>query len=172
MNRQRLVGHGLILVMAVALAGCGKLLPGGGKPETAAPAPTPPPKPQPPPVNLTLQTSATIKPRESKRPSPVVVRVYQLKNDAAFRTVTYDRLYGDDKAALGDDLIERATSITLRPSEKTVVSIVQTPDLRFIGIAAFYREYAGKQWTVVIPAPLGGDGTVVIDQSSVSFTAK
>jgi type VI secretion system protein VasD len=154
------------------MAGCGKIP--GLKPPAAAPPPPPPPliKPaRPLPINLTFQASATVNPSESGRPSPVVVRLYQLKNDAAFMAASYDRLYEDDEAVLKPDLVEK-TGVTLRPGDKTTMSLNFGDDVRFIGIAAFYRNYDNTQWRIPIPMPLKGDGTVVVDRASVSFVLK
>lgn len=170
--KQRRAAHlGVLAVVIITMAACGKI-PGLKKPPAPAASPAPPPpKPRPLPVNLTLQASATVNPSESNRPSPVVVRVYQLKDEAAFRSAAYDRLYEDDKAVLAADLVER-TAVTLRPGAQTTVSIDFSADVRFLGIAAFFREYDNAQWKVVIPIPLKGDGTVLVDRSSVSFTLK
>lgn len=170
MIRRYLVILILALVACTGAAACGKLLPGGAKPPAAAPPP-PPPVPATPPVNLTLEASQTVNPNDSNRPSPVVVRVYQLKDDAAFRAASCGRLYDEDKAALGPDLIER-TAATLRPGDRTTVSVVLNKELRFIGVAAFYFECDNAQWKIVIPTPLKGDGTILVDKSSVSFTSK
>lgn len=167
---QRVAHYGIIAVILLVMAACSKIIPGMKPPE---------PKPEAvlltktrlPPVNLTLQASATVNPSESARPSPIVVRVYQLKNDAAFRSAPYDRLYEDDQAALKTDLVEK-TAFTLRPGDKTSLLVNFGDEVHFIGIAAFYREYDNTQWKIVVPLPMKGDGTILVDRSSVSFTGK
>ena len=121
-----------------------------------------------------VQTSATVNPGENGRPLPVVVRLYQLKSDAAFRAASYDRLYEDDKGTLGSDLVGERFSVTLRPSDQTVHTLEVGADVRFIGIAAFYRQYdnANVQWKTWIPTPVKGSVSVMVDKSSVSFTTK
>ena len=163
----------LVVAAAVTLmAAC--LIP--GKKPPAAPAPPTvkvelPKEPPKIPINLTLQASATINPSESNRPSPVVVRVYQLKDDAGFRAASYEKLFDEDVTLLEKDLIHR-TPFTVRPGEQTTVSVPFSQEIRFIGIAAFFRQYDGKQWRVVIPALFKGDFIISVDQSSVSFAAK
>ncbi len=174
MSYWRVAQYALIGAALITMPACLKIP--GKKPPPAPPppagAPAIPPRSRPLPVNLTLLASATVNPSESNRPSPIVVRVYQLKNETTFRAAAYDRLYEDDQAVLSPDLIERALAVTLRPGEKTTVSMNFGDDVRFIGIAAFYRDYDNAQWRVVIPAPLKGDGTILVDKSSVSFSAK
>jgi type VI secretion system protein VasD len=172
MNQRRISYRVLVAVAIVLLAAC-KLVP--GKKPPAAPAAPPPPtvmvKPPPIPINLTFQASATVNPNDADRPSPVVVRVYQLKNDVAFKAASYDKLYEDDKAALGEDLIERHV-MTLRPGAQSTVSVPFSQEIRFVGIVAFLRQYDGKQWKIPIPAPLKGDGIITVDRSGVTFAAK
>ena len=171
MTKRRIASQCGALVLLVGLAACGKLIPGMSPPKAEAPPP-PPPVPAVPPVNLTLEATQTVNPNDNNRPSPVVVRIYQLRNNAVFLATPYDRLFEDDKGALKEELIERSVAVTLRPGDRTTISVVMDKEVRFLGIAAFYRVYDGIQWHVAIPTPLKGDGTVLVDKSSVSFTAK
>jgi type VI secretion system protein VasD len=122
------------------------------------------------PLSLVVQTSATVNPGESGRANPIVVRVYQLKSDVAFRAAPYEKLFDDDKATLGQELIE-STSVTLRPNDQAALSLMVSGEAKFLGIAAFYRQYDNIQWKVPIPTPIKGSGIVLVDKS-VSFTAK
>jgi type VI secretion system protein VasD len=173
MSQRRTSLRVLVAVSIVLLAAC-KLIP--FKKPPAAPPPAPPPptvvvKPPPIPINLTFQASATVNPNDADRPSPVVVRVYQLKSDVAFKAASYEKLYEDDKGVIGPDLIE-VHVMTLRPGAQSTVSIPFSQEIRFVGIAAFLRRYDGKQWRISIPAPLKGDGIISVDQSGVIFAAK
>src|SRR5262245_39721791 len=110
-----------VIGVAVA-ASCAKA------PPPAAPA-APPPVPQLPPItiaappeakvtaSMTLAVSADANPDATGRPSPVVVRVYQLRTDAAFLTAEFFPLFDDDRKALGAELISR-DEFVLAPSEK------------------------------------------------------
>jgi type VI secretion system protein VasD len=169
---------GVLCVVALTMGAC-KLIP-GKKPPVAPPGQQqqqqvekpPPPPPKPVPVSLMVQTSATVNPGENGRPLPVVVRLYQLKNDGAFKAASYDLLYKDDQGALGSDLADKPTAVTLRASDQTVITLMVSHDVRFIGIVAFYRQYDnGTQWKLPIPVPVNG-GTVMVDKSAVSFTAR
>ena len=170
MNQRRRALQCLVMAVAIGLSSCGKLMPKPPAPPPAA-APAPAPElPKPVLVTLTLQASATLNPSESNRPSPVVVRVYKLRSEVRFRAASYDSLYDDDKAALQEDMVDR-TPMTLRPGDQTPVSLLLGPEVRFIGVAAFFRQYDNVQWQIVIPTPIKSDGTIRVDKS-VSFTAK
>ncbi len=86
------------LLAVLIMTGCGK---GAPPPIVIAP----PPKPAP--AALTIAASADTNPDDTGRPSPVVVRVYQLKADAAFAGAEFFPLFDDDQKVLGAELISR-----------------------------------------------------------------
>ena len=133
----RALRWGLVLALAVAVTGC---FPFKKKPPAApaaAPAP-PPPKPAVP-LTLTVQTSSTVNPSESGRATPIVVRVYQLRSDVSFNAAPYEKLFDDAKGTLGQDLIGEPTSVTLRPSDQSTMSLMVAGDAKFVGVAACSR---------------------------------
>ena len=75
---------------------------------------TSPPKPAK--VNGTIQAAASLNPSVSARPSPLRMRVYELKSAAAFNQADFMSLYQSDQAALGADLTGREEFI-LQPGE-------------------------------------------------------
>src|SRR5579862_1498024 len=58
-------------------------------------------------VPMTIAASTDTNPDAAGRPSPIVLRVYQLKGDAAFRRVDFFGLFDDEQKALGPDLVGR-----------------------------------------------------------------
>src|SRR6185503_596321 len=63
----------------------------------------------PPPASVagSIQASAQINPSASKRPSPLLIRVYELKSVAAFNGADFMSLYQRDQTALGGDLLAK-----------------------------------------------------------------
>src|SRR5271155_5434729 len=68
-------------------------------------APPKPPKPQV--VKLIVSASTDVNPDALGRPSPVVVRIYQLKDDAAFKDADFFALYDKEQPTLAASLISR-----------------------------------------------------------------
>jgi len=66
---------------------------------------TPPPKPQPVNLKLNITASADVNPDAQNRPSPVVIRIYQLKDDAAFKGADFFALYDKEEATLAAALV-------------------------------------------------------------------
>jgi type VI secretion system protein VasD len=109
---------------------------------------SPPPKPVP--AKLAIQAAADINPDSGARASPVVVRFFQLKTDAEFAGAQFFPLYDNEKAVLGAGLISR-DEYTLTPGQRQQLEVPVSPDTRFFGVMAAFRD-PDAQWRVVVPA--------------------
>jgi type VI secretion system protein VasD len=155
----------LLAMVCVALAGCKS---------------PPPPKPAPQPVNvkLTLAASSDVNPDEQNRASPIVVRVYQLKDDAGFKDADYFALYDKEAATLSSALISRV-EFELSPGEKRTADYSVSPDTRYIGVAAAYRDIRNAQWRAQTGTAQNGVADLLksnainieIDRARISFAA-
>jgi type VI secretion system protein VasD len=103
---------------------------------------------------MTVAASADTNPDGSGRPSPIVVRVYQLKTDAAFKGADFFALYDDDQKVLGGELITRDEYV-LNPSERKTIDVTVSRDARFIGALAAFRDRNAES-RALVPAPRGG----------------
>src|ERR1700754_1444353 len=56
-------------------------------------------------TRVTISASRDVNPDPSKRPSPILVRIYQLRSGAALDQADYFKLTGDPQSALGDTLL-------------------------------------------------------------------
>jgi type VI secretion system protein VasD len=96
-----------------------------------------------------------VNPDGSGRPSPVVVRVYQLKTDGAFSAADFFPLFDDDQKALGPELVSRDEFI-LAPAEQKSVDLTLSGETRYVGAVAAFRDIRNAQWRGVVPAPRKG----------------
>jgi len=94
-----------------------------------------PPKPPPPKPPLLLAinivASAQLNPDARMRPSPVVVRVYELKSAAQFNSADFLSLYDKDQSVLGGDVVTREEFV-LRPGEKKAINKQLPTETKFI----------------------------------------
>jgi len=145
------------LVAVLIMTGCGK-------------APLPPiviaPPPKPVPSALTIAASADTNPDATGRPSPVVVRVYQLKGDAAFSGAEFFPLFDDDQKVLGPELISREEYV-LAPAEQRIVEVAVSDDARFVGAVAAFRDIRNSEWRVLVPTGRKGMMTVAVERARV-----
>lgn len=169
--RHRISILGFAFAVVLATIACGKTPP----PVVPQPLPQPPPQLPPPKIaraRLTLAASADSNPDASGRPSPVVVRIYQLKTDTAFAGAEFFALYDDEMKVLGPDLIGR-TEYTLAPSERRTMEFDVSADAQFVGVVAAYRDIRNAQWRTVLQAPLSGpDVTVAIERARVVLSVQ
>ena len=148
------------LLMA-ASAACAKAPPPALPPITVA---------APPEVKTTsamrLAASADTNPDDSGRPSPVVVRVYQLKTDVAFKGAEFFALYDDDQKVLGQDLISR-DEFVLAPSEKKTIDVAVSKETRFVGALAAFRDIRNAQWRGMVAAPQRSSLNVTVERARI-----
>ena len=141
---------GLIATVAGAgwLAGCGMF----SKPPPAPPPPPPPPAAPPPrPGTLSIHVIAAsgINPDARSRPSPVVVRLYELKASAPFESADFLSLYDKDLAVLGADIVVR-DEFVIRPGESKAINKALAADTKFIGVVAAFRELERARWRALV----------------------
>lgn len=94
-----------VLVTGMIAAGCGSDEP------AAAPPPPPPTR-----IEGRLAAAADVNPDIDRNPSPILVRLYELKAETAFSNADFFQLHDDDTAVLGADLVAKSEHI-LVPGE-------------------------------------------------------
>jgi type VI secretion system protein VasD len=99
------------------------------------------------PVALTLQISANtqINPDINGRPSPVMVRIYELKSTARFSSADFFSLFEKDTATLGDD-ISGKEEFMLYPGEMRVLTKSGHTGTTAIGVLVAYRDLEKSIW--------------------------
>ena len=128
-----------------------------------------PPKPNN--SKLTLQAAADVNPDANNRPSPVIVRVYQLKGGDKFTTADYFELSDDAAKALGPDLI-KIEEYTLKPGESTVVGLSVAGDAKVVGVVAAFRNFREAQWRMVVAAPLKKNALINVARNRVDLSSR
>jgi type VI secretion system protein VasD len=126
--------------------------------------------PKPAQVSGTIEASTSVNPSVSRRPSPVTVRVYELKTATAFNSADFVSLYQRDQAELGADLLGRE-EFSLAPGESRPYNKTLSPDTRFIGVFAAYRDLERARWRAVLPVQPGKKHRIVIRAEELSVSA-
>ncbi|KIG09302.1 putative lipoprotein [Caballeronia concitans] len=134
---------------------------------------SPPPPPAPTIVRISVNALDGVNPDHTGRPSPVVVRVYELKTTAAFDSADFFTLYGKDQATLGGDLNAK-NEFLLKPGESRSVEQTVQPGTKFVGVMAAYRDIERSRWRITEPVP-PNQTTVMnvrVDAADVSIAAQ
>jgi type VI secretion system protein VasD len=126
--------------------------------------------PKPAQVDGTIEASAQVNPSTSRRPSPVMVRVYELKTAAAFNSADFMSLYQRDKTELGADMLGK-DEFLLAPGESKPYAKTLSPDTRFLGVLAAYRDVEHARWRSVVAVQPGQKNNVVIRVNELAIEA-
>ncbi|HDR9037453.1 hypothetical protein WK24_29190 [Burkholderia vietnamiensis] len=103
-------------------------------------------------LELTVNAQSDVNPDERGRAAPIVVRLYELKNDNAFKAADFFTLQTQDKTVLADDVVKR-DELQLRPGEHRTIVKFPAPDTTAIGVIAAYRDLPNAVWRTVYTIP-------------------
>jgi type VI secretion system protein VasD len=112
-----------------------------------------PPKPDK--AHMTVAATADVNPAADGRASPIVLRIYQLKDNAKFNNADFFTLFDTDQQALGGDLLNRE-EVELTPGEKRELDFLVSGEAKYLGVLAAYRDIRNAQWRVIQAAPKSG----------------
>lgn len=104
-------------------------------------------------TDLTLKfiADADINPDDKNRPSPLFIRLYELKSTRQFERASFIDLYERDKDALGADLLAKQTLKRLQPGDTRKDKLVLNPQTRYVGLVAEFLQYQNAKFKVLIP---------------------
>lgn len=107
-------------------------------------------------LELTVNALPTVNPDERGRAAPIVMRVYELKSDGAFKAADFFTLQNQDKTVLADDVAKR-DQLELRPGDHHTFTRKMDPATTAIGVLAAYRDLPGSVWRAVYTVPTTPD---------------
>jgi type VI secretion system protein VasD len=105
--------------------------------------------PDPTLLDLTLTASADLNPDLTNRPSPMVIKLVELKSHTTFENADYFALSANTKSALGPDYVAEEV-MPVRPGEIKKFKLRLHLESRFIGVLAEYRALDKAIWRYVI----------------------
>jgi type VI secretion system protein VasD len=111
--------------------------------------------PKPTPAKITLAAAGDVNPDIEGHPAPIVVRIYELKEEGGFNSTDYFRLIDREQEALGSSLIARE-EYELQPGETRILELKIPPEAHFLGAAAGFRDLNNSHWKALLPAPRKG----------------
>ena len=127
--------------------------------------------PKPVVAKLTLEASADLNPDQRGRPSPVTVKLFELKSAAGFDKADFFSLFDRERETLGPELVGR-DELVLRPNDKIVQERKLAPEVQFIGILVGYRDLERSQWRLTIPVAAARKGPLIIQVGALRVSLK
>ena len=121
--------------------------------------------PKPTISKATLTVASDTNPDSEGRASPVVVRLYQLKEEGAFASADFFALYDNEQEALGASVVARE-EYELKPGETRELEVKIAPETRFVGAIAAFRDIRNAKWKILSAVPTEG----LTDKSKVTLS--
>lgn len=104
-------------------------------------------------IDLNITGSDTLNPDLHGRPSPIVLRIYELKNPVAFEHAEFFALYQQPQETLSLDLVAQE-ELELRPGEQRRLKLT-THEGNYLAVLAAYRNMPEADWRTVVPLRAG-----------------
>jgi type VI secretion system protein VasD len=82
-------------------------------------------------------------------PSPIVLRVYELKTKTAFEQASFFELLDSDTTKLGQDLVAKR-EFEVKPGEKSSFTRDAPADAKHVGVIAGFRQIEVAQWRSIV----------------------
>lgn len=102
-------------------------------------------------LTLTLKVDADINPDDKNKPSPLFVRLYQLKETKMFDRADFIGLYERDKEVLGADFVAKQELKRLIPGESREEKFVLNKETKYIALYAEFLNYKAAEYKVITP---------------------
>lgn len=104
-------------------------------------------------LDVRFTASGDLNPDISGRPSPLVVRLYELKAPSIFENADFYTLYDYGTETLGPDFVA-LEEMTLKPGEQLDMKLALQEGTNYIAILGAYRDMNYANWRVVFPVSL------------------
>lgn len=116
--------------------------------KSTAVQPAPQRKPQKFEITLRVRPKADLNPNDRGEPTPVDLRVYQLKDRPTFTEAAFEDLWVKDKEVLGESLMEAPKVFNFTPGKDGNPPLAHDlklePGTKFLGLMALYSAERGE----------------------------
>lgn len=112
-------------------------------------------------VDMRIVAGGDVNPDDNGRPSPVVVRVVELKSPAVFESADFFALYQDEAQTLGADLVA-TEEFEFKPGDVQDLKFALKPESNYVGILAAYRQMDKANWRLVLPLQLKDKNQITV----------
>ena len=120
-------------------------------------------------IDAQIAASFEINPDANGRPSPLVVRIYELKSISAFNDADFFKLYDEEVATLGGDLLSRE-EFEFTPGESHEISRNTHEQARFFAVVAAYRNIDQASWRASKALELNSKNSLIVKIDKQSLT--
>ena len=162
----------VIFIFILVMFGCSSdpEKPAPEKPEAVA---EPTPKASPTTAKIHMIVSEQVNPDIDERPSPIMIRIYELKSLGKFEEADFYKLFENYDSQLGPELIA-SEQYNLKPGEMSVIEREFSADTRYIGVAGAFRDINQAIWkdTIELKDEKTIDLLIFIEKLNISVWKK
>ena len=116
----------------------------------------------PTPVEVTIVGGPELNPNAQDRPSPVVLRIFDLAETKTFEAADYDALFEHPSDALKREVLAK-DEFMLRPGDIEQRNRSLPAAVRALGVAAAFRDLEHATWRLTVPVKRGQRNFLLID---------
>jgi type VI secretion system protein VasD len=106
--------------------------------------------PKPTIIQAELKALPAVNPDARGRPSPIVIKLFELKSLAVFNSADFFSLFDHGRDTLSADLVAQE-EYELAPGAGRKFERTLQADTRFIGVVAAYRDLEHSTWRAAVP---------------------
>jgi type VI secretion system protein VasD len=99
-----------------------------------------------------VDTAEDVNPNYVGQPSPVILRVYQLRSPDIFKSADFFEIYDNEIATLGQTYVRR-DEFELQPGMKYDLNDEIDPSTKYIGVIAAFRDLDKSRWRSYVQLP-------------------
>ena len=103
-----------------------------------------------PAIDLAVASQTNVNPDHTGRPSPVIVKVFEMRSDLAFNQSDFRSLFESPVKTLGADLLAM-DEMVLVPGEARRIEYAPVFGTMYLGVVAGFRQMDRAVWRVVAP---------------------
>jgi type VI secretion system protein VasD len=116
-------------------------------------------------VAVSIAAVTNLNPTPDGRPSPLLVRIYQLRDTAKFNAAGFFALYENDDQTLAGELAGRE-ELVVQPGQSVNIDLGDVAEgVRYVGVFAAYRDLGQAVWRKSIDIPRGRSTKIAVSLS-------
>jgi len=120
-------------------------------------------------LEVSIEASPNLNPNAEGRPSPIVLRFYELSSADVFENSDFFTLYDTEMATLGKFIVYR-DEMNINPGQLKKFKREAKPETRYIGVIAAYRDLDNARWRGLLEVKLHEKNKIMIHLGSLSVS--
>ncbi len=124
-------------------------------------------------ITSKISVSARVNPDINNRPSPIVVRLYELQSLGKYTESDFSELFDNYESILGAELLH-SEQYHLKPGERRTLKENLAAGTKFVAVVAAYRDLNQAVWrdAVIVPSDKMTQLFIFVDRLGISVWKK